>query len=93
MSLARRRVVAALASLLIVSEIGQSGASAQDPPRPGQGPAGAREKAARKRPARRKPRGDAVGLIVPYPMPPVLIIRQTPEAHDEIRALLNMLRY
>ena len=55
---------------------------------------GAREKAAGKRPARRKPRGNApVGLIVPYPFPPALIIRQTPEAHDEVRAFLNMLRY
>jgi hypothetical protein len=30
---------------------------------------------------------------VPYPFPPALIIRQTPEAHDEVRAFLNMLRY
>jgi hypothetical protein len=33
-----------------------------------------------------------VGSIVPYPMPPALIIRQTPETHDEIRALLFLLR-
>ena len=60
----------------------------------GQARGGAREKAAGKRPARRKPKGNApVGLIVPYPFPPALIIRQTPEAHDEVRAFLNMLRY
>jgi hypothetical protein len=34
----------------------------------------------------------AVGLIVPFPMPPSLIIRQTREAHDEIEALLRLLR-
>lgn len=34
----------------------------------------------------------AVGRIVPYPMPPSLIIRQTPEVHDEIGGLLRVLR-
>ncbi len=33
-----------------------------------------------------------VGRIVPYPMPPSLIIRQTPEAHDEVQSLLRLLR-
>lgn len=33
-----------------------------------------------------------VGAIVPYPFPPALIIRQTPEVHDEIGAFLDMLR-
>jgi hypothetical protein len=33
-----------------------------------------------------------VGVIVPYPMPPSLIIRQTPEVHDEIEGLLRLLR-
>ncbi len=45
---------------------------------------------------RRQRRGTArasVGAIVPYPMPPALIVRQTPENHDEIRALLGLLRY
>ena len=33
-----------------------------------------------------------VGTIQMYPMPPALIIRHTPETHDEVRALLDMLR-
>ena len=36
--------------------------------------------------------GRNVGKIVPYPMPPSLIIRQTPETHDEIGDLLRRLR-
>ena len=34
----------------------------------------------------------AVGASVPWPMPPALIIRQTPEVHDEIGAFLSLLR-
>jgi hypothetical protein len=30
--------------------------------------------------------------IVPWPMPPVLIIRATPDVHDEVDSLLRMLR-
>jgi hypothetical protein len=43
---------------------------------------------------RRAARGSQqpVGLIVPFPMPPSLIIRQTREAHEEIGALLGGLR-
>ncbi len=33
-----------------------------------------------------------VGTIIPWPLPPALIIRQTPEVHDEIGGLLRMLR-
>ena len=33
-----------------------------------------------------------VGAIVPWPMPPALIIRQTPEVHDEVGSLLDVLR-
>ncbi|HEY2154220.1 MAG TPA: hypothetical protein VGH33_01225 [Isosphaeraceae bacterium] len=33
------------------------------------------------------------GVIVPYPMPPTLIIRQTRENHEEIGVLLDLLRY
>ena len=32
------------------------------------------------------------GAIVPWPMPPVLIIRQTRETHDEIDSFLRILR-
>ena len=69
-------------------------ALAQDPPARGRPRAGRARRRPRRRPARPKPRGNApVGLIVPYPFPPALIIRQTPEAHDEVQAFLNMLRY
>jgi len=33
-----------------------------------------------------------IGAIVPWPMPPALIIRQTPDVHDEIGAFLRALR-
>jgi hypothetical protein len=33
-----------------------------------------------------------IGGIVPWPMPPALIIRHTPEVHDEIESLLGLLR-
>src|SRR5437762_12056191 len=33
-----------------------------------------------------------VGAIVPWPMPPALIIRQTPEVHGELDSLLGRLR-
>ena len=33
-----------------------------------------------------------VGAIVPWPMPPALIIRQTPQVHDEVGSLLDVLR-
>ncbi len=33
-----------------------------------------------------------VGAIVPWPMPPALIIRQTPEVHGEVDSLLGQLR-
>jgi len=34
-----------------------------------------------------------VGQIVPYPMPPSLIIRHTREVHGEIENLLGLLRH
>ena len=33
-----------------------------------------------------------VGAIVPWPMPPALIIRQTPQVHDEVGSLFDVLR-
>jgi len=33
-----------------------------------------------------------VGRIVPYPMPPTLIIRHTREVHGEVESLLRLLR-
>ena len=35
----------------------------------------------------------APNAIIPWPMPPALIIRATPEIHGEIEALLGTLRY
>ncbi len=92
----RRSTVAALTLALI--GLAGAPASAQAPPRdgkgPGQGAARGKDKAPPKnnRPARRKPRAP-VGQIGIWPMPPALVIRQTPESHDEVRAFLNMLRY
>jgi len=34
----------------------------------------------------------AIGAIVPWPMPPALIIRQTPDAHGEVGAFIGGLR-
>ncbi len=34
----------------------------------------------------------ATNAIVPWPMPPTLIIRATPEVHDEVHSLLWLLR-
>jgi hypothetical protein len=42
--------------------------------------------------AARLPRPPAVGTIAPWPLPPALIIRQTPGVHDEVRGLLRALR-
>lgn len=33
-----------------------------------------------------------VGAIVPWPMPPALIVRQTPQVHEEVDSLLGGLR-
>jgi hypothetical protein len=49
----------------------------------------------RRRRARRGQGPDAlrpVGAIVPWPMPPALIVRQTPQVHDEVGSLLDQLR-
>jgi hypothetical protein len=57
------------------------------------GPPANRGNANRPNKPRKPKRATNVGAIVAYPFPPSLIIRQTPEAHDEIQALLFMLRY
>jgi hypothetical protein len=41
---------------------------------------------------RRAPVARPPGVIVPYPLPPSLIIRHRPEVHDEVEALLDLLR-
>jgi hypothetical protein len=55
--------------------------------------AGLRKTLERRKQRRMAGPGQADGLIVPYPMPPALIVRQTRENHDEIQSLLDMLRY
>lgn len=54
--------------------------------------AGLRRTIELRRQRRNNVRRQPVGTMVPYPMPPSLIIRQTPEVHDEIHDLLNLLR-
>jgi hypothetical protein len=54
---------------------------------------GLRKTLERRRQRRQAGATRADGVIVPYPMPPALIIRQTRENHDEIQSLLDMLRY
>jgi hypothetical protein len=41
---------------------------------------------------KRAPVARPPGVIVPYPLPPSLIIRHRPEVHDEVESLLNLLR-
>jgi hypothetical protein len=54
--------------------------------------AGLRRTAELRKERRRSTAPSPVGVIVPYPMPPALIIRHTPEVHDEIEGLLRLLR-
>jgi hypothetical protein len=42
---------------------------------------------------RRRAPTPAPGVIIGYPMPPALVIRQRPETHEEIAAFLHLLRY
>jgi hypothetical protein len=51
-----------------------------------------RERRARRAQALGTGDGQPPGAIVPWPMPPALIIRQTPQVHDEIDSLLGQLR-
>src|SRR5271157_1189175 len=52
------------------------------------------EKRRQRRANRGQGMGDSrpVGGIVPWPMPPALIIRHTPQVHDEIESFLGLLR-
>jgi hypothetical protein len=51
-----------------------------------------RQRRARRAQARGSEDLRPVGAIVPWPMPPALIIRQTPQVHDEVGSLLGGLR-
>jgi hypothetical protein len=52
------------------------------------------EKRRQRRANRGQGMGDSrpLGGIVPWPMPPALIIRHTPQVHDEIESFLTLLR-
>ena len=52
------------------------------------------EKRRERRANRGQGMGDSrpIGGIVPWPMPPALIIRHTPQVHDEIDSFLGLLR-
>jgi hypothetical protein len=52
------------------------------------------EKRRERRANRGQGMGDSrpLGGIVPWPMPPALIIRHTPQVHDEIESFLTLLR-
>ena len=52
------------------------------------------EKRRERRANRGQGMGDSrpIGGIVPWPMPPALIIRHTPQVHDEIDSFLSLLR-
>jgi hypothetical protein len=51
-----------------------------------------RQRRARRAQAMGTPEVQPPGAIAPWPMPPSLIIRQTPQVHDEIGSLLGQLR-
>jgi hypothetical protein len=54
--------------------------------------AGLRRTAELRKQRRRDRTPQPVGVIVPYPSPPALIIRHRPEVHHEVRSLLDLLR-
>jgi hypothetical protein len=54
--------------------------------------AGLKRTAELRKQRRRDATAQSVGVIVPYPFPPALIIRQTPQVHDEVQSLLDVLR-
>jgi hypothetical protein len=93
MSYRRSRHAPALATALLVLLPGT--ASGQDRNR---GPSPAFRAELRKTLEQRRARRTRAGVrppnaVIPWPMPPALIIRATPEVHDEIESLLVKLRY
>jgi hypothetical protein len=54
--------------------------------------AGLRRTAELRKQRRRDRTTQPAGVIVPYPFPPALIIRHTPEVHHEVKGLLDLLR-
>jgi hypothetical protein len=67
------------------------GAAHADEPSP-EFRAGLRRTAELRKQRRRDRTARPVGVIVPYPFPPALIIRHKPEVHHEVRSLLDLLR-
>jgi hypothetical protein len=92
MSYRRSRQAIAFAAALVVCLPGA--ACGQDRNR---GPSRAFQAELRKTLEQRRARRARAGVrppnaIIPWPMPPALIIRATPEVHDEIESLLGKLR-
>ena len=54
--------------------------------------AGIKRAMERRRQRRQARATQPVGMIVPYPMPPALVIKHTPQVHDEVADLLRLLR-
>lgn len=89
----RRRLAHALIGLvlLLAPEALAPAALGQEPSPERQA---AMQRTLERRRQRRQARGGArpVGAIVAWPMPLALVIRQTPEVHDEVADLLRLLR-
>jgi hypothetical protein len=80
---------AAIAASLALGEIHSTVSAVEPSP---EYRAGLKRTAALRKQRRRDATAQPVGVIVPYPFPPALIIRHTPEVHDEVRGLLDLLR-
>ncbi len=90
MSSLRRRTLIVLASL-IVAEVTSTSSHADEPSAEYRA---VLRRTLENRKGRRAIRtATPVGQIVPYPMPPSLIIRHTREVHGEIDSLLGLLRH
>ena len=89
MSLTSRRAIVLLASMFVV---GASATSLRANEPSAEYRAVLRRTIERRKEGKRARKTAAVGKIVPYPMPPSLIIRQTREVHGEVEGLLGLLR-
>jgi hypothetical protein len=93
MSYARSRHALVLATALLLCLTGAASGQGQN-----RGPSPAFQAELRKTLEQRRARRTRTSVrppnaVIPWPMPPVLIIRATPEVHDEIESLLGKLRY
>jgi hypothetical protein len=93
MRAARRFFISLLAVIAVVGEPPARCSRADEPSPEYQAAVRRTLELRRERRQARAARPAPVGVIVPYPMPPALIIRHTRETHDEIGALLWLLRH